>query len=228
MKTSDSLVNFAPAFLKAQKLITFAAKDTAHPFFKSKYADLPCVIDAVKSAMNDSGIMFMQAASPSEHGYLAMTTRLMHESGEWIEDTATLPLPKADPQGYGSASTYARRYGLAAICGLYQDDDDGNAAQKPAVKSIKAELPESSKSITLSVWDEQEHDTKIALQLIADEAIEIFKYTGAPETIDFLQKQELNTDEKVAIFSRFDSKMRAFLKKKQDVSNISIKHEGAK
>ena len=128
MKTSDSIAKLAPALLAAQKAITFAAKDTANPFFKTKYADLPCVIDAIKGPLNDAGIVFTQSASPSDPGFLAMTTRLIHESGEWIEDTATLPLPKADPQGYGSASTYARRYALAAITGLYQDDDDGTAA----------------------------------------------------------------------------------------------------
>lgn len=131
MKTSENISKIAPALLAAQKSITFAAKDSTNPHFKSKYADLPTVIDAVKIALNNEGIAFIQSGSPSEQGHLAMTTRLLHESGEWIEDTATLPLPKADPQGYGSASTYARRYGLAAICGLYQDDDDGHAAQKP-------------------------------------------------------------------------------------------------
>ena len=141
MKTSDSISKITPALLKAQMAITFAAKDTNNPFFKSKYADLPCVIDAVKPALNDAGIVFIQSASPSEPGYLAMTTRLLHQSGEWIEDTATLPLPKADPQGYGSASTYARRYGLAAICGLYQDDDDGNAAQKTTANPQHTEVP---------------------------------------------------------------------------------------
>lgn len=135
MNTSESVAKIAPALLAAQKAITFAAKDAVNPHYKSKYADLPTVIDAVKPALNEAGIVFIQSASPSEPGYLAMTTRLMHQSGEWIEDTATLPLPKADPQGYGSASTYARRYGLAAICGLYQNDDDGNAAQKPAAQA---------------------------------------------------------------------------------------------
>lgn len=130
MKTSETLTKISPALLKAQKEITFAAKDTNNPFFKSKYADLPCVIDAIKKPLNDNGIVFVQSASPSDPGYLSMTTRLIHESGEWIEDTATIPLPKSDPQGYGSASTYGRRYGLAAITGLYQDDDDGNAATK--------------------------------------------------------------------------------------------------
>lgn len=81
-----------------------------------------------QGALNNAGIVFLQTPSPSEDGTLALTTRLIHESGEWIEDTATCPLPKRDPQGFGSAMTYLRRYSLAAITGLYQDDDDGNAA----------------------------------------------------------------------------------------------------
>ena len=65
---------------------------------------------------------------------MCLTTRLFHDSGEWVEDTATIPLPKNDPQGYGSAATYGRRYALAAITGLYQDDDDGVGAMRPAAK----------------------------------------------------------------------------------------------
>lgn len=134
MKTSESIKQLSAALLKAQRSIKFAAKDANNPHFRSKYADLPAVIDAIKPALNEAGIVFMQTFSPSEAGFIAVTTRLLHESGEWIEDTATVPLPKSDPQGYGSAATYARRYSLAAITGLYQDDDDGNAASntKPA------------------------------------------------------------------------------------------------
>ena len=142
MKTSESISKIAPALVAAQQAITFASKDAKNPHFKSTYADLPAVIDAIKPSLNAQGIMFLQAPSPSEPGTLALTTRLVHESGEWIEDTATVPLPKNDPQGYGSAMTYARRYALAAITGLYQDDDDGNAAShvpaKPAQQPIKA------------------------------------------------------------------------------------------
>jgi len=134
MKTSESLVKFSPAFLKAQTSITFAAKDATNPHFKSKYADLESVIDAVKKSLNENGIMFIQSFSPSESGKLSLTTRLMHESGEWIEDTLNMPLQKNDAQGYGSAATYSRRYALAAITGLYQADDDGNEAVKPAPK----------------------------------------------------------------------------------------------
>jgi hypothetical protein len=128
MKTSESISKITAALLKAQKAITFAAKDATNPHFKSKYADLPTVIDAVKPALNDNGIVFLQTPTPSEPGTLALTTRLLHESGEWIEDTAITPLQKSDPQGYGSAITYLRRYSLASAVGLYQDDDDGNAA----------------------------------------------------------------------------------------------------
>lgn len=134
MKTSESIKQLSAALLKAQRSITFASRDAKNPHFKSTYADLPAVIDAIKPALNDAGLVFLQTFSPSEAGFIAVTTRLMHETGEWIEDTATVPLPKSDPQGYGSAATYARRYSLAAITGLYQDDDDGNAASntKPA------------------------------------------------------------------------------------------------
>lgn len=131
MKTSETIGKIATALLQAQKAITFAAKDASNPFFKSKYADLPTVIDAVKPALNDAGIVFIQSATPSEAGTLSLTTRLIHESGEWIEDIATAPLQKNDPQGYGSAITYLRRYSLAAFTGLYQDDDDGQAASHP-------------------------------------------------------------------------------------------------
>ena len=167
METSETLIKIAPALLKAQKEITFAAKDTNNPFFKSKYADLPCVIDAIKKPLNDNGIVFVQSASPSNPGYLSMTTRLIHESGEWIEDTATIPLPKSDPQGYGSASTYGRRYGLAAITGLYQDDDDGNASAKnvkPAQTPIAAlDVPKACTAIkTAETRAKAEHYADIA------------------------------------------------------------------
>lgn len=125
MNTSESVTKLAPALLAAQKAITFAVKDAVNPHLRNKYADLPAVIDAIKVALNDAGIAFMQSGTRSDDGKLHLTTRLMHESGEWIQDTLVMPIPKADPQGYGSALTYARRYALAAITGLYQDDDDG-------------------------------------------------------------------------------------------------------
>jgi hypothetical protein len=138
MKSSDSITKIAAALVKAQSEITFASKDAQNPHFKNRYADLPAVIDAVKPALNKHGIAFVQSPSPSDDGRLHLTTRLIHESGEWLQDTAVCPLSKADPQGFGSAMTYLRRYSLAAITGLYQDDDDGEGARPQASAPAKA------------------------------------------------------------------------------------------
>jgi hypothetical protein len=137
MKTSNSLVKLAPALVAAQAEITWATKDSTNPHFNNRYADLQSVIEAIKPALNKHGIFFSQHPTPSDAGKLGLTTILLHSSGEWIEDTAIIPLPKNDPQGYGSAMTYGRRYGLAAICGLFQSDDDGEAA-KPSQMPVKA------------------------------------------------------------------------------------------
>lgn len=156
MRTSDSIKQIAPALLAAQKQMTFAAKDSKNPHFKSKYAGLPQVIDAVKGPLNDNGITFIQTPSiPAiDDVRLVLVTRLLHESGEWIEDTAICPMPKQDPQGLGSAMTYLRRYSLAAICGLYQDDDDGEAAKldvEPQIKKIR--IAEDINDLRI-IWNE--------------------------------------------------------------------------
>lgn len=138
MKTSESITKISAALLQAQLAITFAAKDANNPHFKSKYADLPTVIDAVKPALNANGIVFLQALAPAPAGFVSLTTRLLHESGEWIEETAQEPLAQNTPQGYGSAVTYLRRYSLASFVGLYQDDDDGHAATHAPAKAASA------------------------------------------------------------------------------------------
>ena len=136
MKTSESIIKIAPAFLDAQKKITFAEKNARNPHFKNTYADLQSVIDAVKEPLNLAGISFIQSPTYGEDGRLHLTTRLLHISGEWIEDTGVIPLAKQDPQGFGSALSYFKRYSLASICGLYQDDDDGEKAKASPSNSL--------------------------------------------------------------------------------------------
>lgn len=131
MKTSESLEKIAPALILAQNNIKFAVENSTNPHLKNRYADLSSVIDAIKPALNHVQIAFMQMPEESEAGMIRLTTRLVHSSGEWIETTASCPMPKNDPQGFGSALTYLRRYSLSAICGLYADDDDGEAASQP-------------------------------------------------------------------------------------------------
>ena len=129
MKTSDSIKQIAEALVSAQKEIKFAVKDSTNPHFKSKYANINSVIDAVKAPLNNNNIAILQSLSPSDDGKLHLTTRLIHSSGEWIEDTAVCPLQKQDCQGLGSAVSYIRRYSLSAFLSLYSDtDDDGQSA----------------------------------------------------------------------------------------------------
>lgn len=182
MKTSESIKQLSAALLKAQRSITFASKEANNPHFRSKYADLPAVIDAIKPALNDAGLVFLQTFSPSEAGFIAVTTRLMHETGEWIEDTATVPLPKSDPQGYGSAATYARRYSLAAITGLYQDDDDGNAASNTKPAQI-AKVTAKQAADLQALADEVGADVAAFLGFVSTQLrTEIKKWSDIPAT----------------------------------------------
>lgn len=148
MKTSENLTKIAPALLAAQAEIKSALKDSTNPHFKNRYADLESVIAAVKPSLNKHGIVYLQPASESEDGRLHLTTRLLHESGEWMESTAVCPLPKADPQGFGSAMTYLRRYSLASFIGVAQSDDDGEGAahrEEAAPKPKPAPSPPAGK-----------------------------------------------------------------------------------
>lgn len=128
MKTSDSLKHFAPAFRKAQDEMEAVKKDQNNPFFKSKYANIESIINCVTPILNRNNLSFSQHPVSTERG-VGVTTILMHDSGEWIQDSYTLPLAKPGAQEGTAAITYARRYGLQAICGLRAyDDDDGERA----------------------------------------------------------------------------------------------------
>jgi hypothetical protein len=135
MNKSDSIKTIAPALLKAQQGIKAALKDSTNPHFKSKYADLSSVIDAVKEHLNGQGITFLQGIVAAEHG-VGVETMLLHTSGEWLSSILEIPASKQDAQGYGSAITYGRRYGLQSMCGVPAEDDDGNAATASAPSRI--------------------------------------------------------------------------------------------
>jgi hypothetical protein len=128
MKTSDSIKHIAEALVAAQKEIRFAVKDSTNPHYKSKYANINSVIDAVKAPLNNNNIAILQSLSPSDDNKLHLTTRLLHSSGEWLEDTAVCPLQKQDSQALGSCVSYIRRYSISSFLALYADDDDGQSA----------------------------------------------------------------------------------------------------
>jgi ERF superfamily len=126
------------AFVQAQKAFGPALKSSTNPHFRSRYADLAACVEAVIDALNQHGIALMQMTSECEDGVIVETV-LLHESGEALPcGKLHVVASKQDPQGYGSALTYARRYSLMAACGIAPEDDDGNAATRPAKASISA------------------------------------------------------------------------------------------
>lgn len=137
-----SMKEISTALVRAQKNFGPAIRNAANPHFRSRYADLAACLDAVQPALNEAGIAVLQKAVPCDAG-VAVETVFMHESGETIScGTFHVPAAKNDPQGYGSALTYARRYSLMAACGIAPEDDDGNAAsapQRPAPASARKE-----------------------------------------------------------------------------------------
>lgn len=141
MDKSDSIKELASALAKAQGQIGGAAKDSTNPFFKTKYADLSSVVDAIKLPLSENGLSYVQISHDSQSS-ASIETVILHSSGEWLSTgTITVPVNKADAQGYGSAITYARRYSLQMAFGVAPDDDDGNGAAKAKLKA----KPEPSK-----------------------------------------------------------------------------------
>jgi hypothetical protein len=124
----------ATALAKAQANMGKALKQANNPHFRSKYADLGNVMDACLPALNEAGIALIQPTGEDEHGRYVETILIHGESGEQLTCRVPLIVSKNDMQGYGSAVTYARRYGLMAMAGIAPEDDDGNAASKAPPK----------------------------------------------------------------------------------------------
>lgn len=202
MNRSESIAKLSVALVKAHAEIGVVVKGASNPFFKSKYADLASVVEAVKPALLKNEIVVVQGLQDAEGG-VAIETMLLHSSGEWISSTLRLPAAKEDAQGYGSACTYGRRYGLMAICGVPADDDDGNAA------TATAPVKEKGKSVAREVWDEMDLETQKWLQGIADSVRMVGESKGWLFAMQTLEEQGLEADHKVAVWSRFDSKERA-------------------
>ena len=123
MNKSESIDELAAALAKAQGSINDAVKSASNPYFKSKYADLAAVRAAVREPLTSNGLAISQIAASNDQAAIVETV-LMHSSGQWVSGVLAIPVTKRDAQGYGSAISYARRYGLMAILGMASDDDD--------------------------------------------------------------------------------------------------------
>jgi hypothetical protein len=149
MKQSENISNLAKALVKAQSTMKAnVVANAENASYGSRYADLGQVIAVCRDALNKEGITVIQSPTASAVlGVVNLTTRILHVSGEWLEDVFSSPLNQLDQQGQGSAISYMRRYALAAMMGLYTgDDDDAEGAkqegfQKPEAADVAPAKP---------------------------------------------------------------------------------------
>jgi hypothetical protein len=195
--------NIAKALVAAQKEFGPALKTNTNPHFRSKYADLSACVEAVIDALNSNNIMLMQNTHESDSGVIVETI-FLHESGESISNGRLhVPAAKNDPQGYGSALTYARRYSLMAACGIAPEDDDGNSAV--AAKN-------AAKSVAKDVHDSLPPEQKAFVQETANHIIAALSIDEIDRAHEIFYRKNLDNEEKMAVWALLDSKQRSALK----------------
>ena len=206
-----SIANLAAALTKAQAEIEGAAKDRLNPHFKSKYADLSSVMDAIKPALAKHGLAFVQVSHDRDHA-AAVETVIVHSSGETMNcGIVSVPVSKGDAQGFGSALTYARRYSLSAAFGVAPEDDDGNAAAaaKPANTATEVmgdafRALEPDEQTLATDWANQAE--KLAQHSISDANQDI------TENLATIEDHETRENWKCAVSYKLSSKTRNALK----------------
>ncbi len=210
----QSIANLAAALVKAQAEIEGATKDKVNPHFRSKYADLGAVVDAVKPALVKHGLAYVQVSHDRDHA-AAIETLIVHQSGETLScGVVSVPVSKGDAQGYGSAMTYARRYSLSAAFGVAPEDDDGNAA---AAAKPKPNTP------TQQMKDELEKETpenQEWLQRVAQEVEHLLVKEGPEQAYahmmqelpDIKAENERHNDLRMALNSLFTPKTKNALR----------------
>ena len=164
---SEQINELAAALSRAQASITGALKDSANPFFKSKYADLASCWDACRKQLTDNGLSVIQTTDIVSDTVVVRTT-LAHSSGQWVSGILPVKAKDDGPQAQGSGITYARRYALAAIVGLAQIDDDAEAAQGRTGINPRGDM---GLAITPAQRDPIVAEFRAALDLDADEPL---------------------------------------------------------
>ena len=129
---SESIANLMGAMLKVQGTVDSVRKDSRNPHFKAGYASLEAVVDTIRPACQEAGLVVMLAPGEFAGQCITVEAFIAHAaSGEWLRSAMQLPVQKNDPQGVGSAITYGERYSLMALFAIPAVDDDGEAASRP-------------------------------------------------------------------------------------------------
>lgn len=211
MKTSTSIAALAAALAKAQGQLEGAKKDSTNPHFKSRYADLASVVEAIKGCFPVNGLSYVQTVVTAESG-VGVETMLLHSSGEWVcGEPFYVPVERANAQGFGSALTYCRRYSLAAIAGVAPEDDDGNAAAAAAPSKTGFSGPISGATVVREVFDKMAPDEQ---DFIRSHFMAVSKlFADGADMHAYIESQHLDADEKMALWSLLPSNIRSAIKK---------------
>lgn len=135
MRTSETIDELAEALSQAQAEITNPEKNAKNPHYKSNYADLAGVLATVRPAFSKVGLAVIQMPHTTESGNIALTTRIVHKSGQWVEDSLDIPMQGSNiAQAAGTVITYLRRYSLAAAAGVHQEDPDAQGLDGETTK----------------------------------------------------------------------------------------------
>jgi len=156
---SEHVNELFTALSKAQAEIKPAVKDAKNSFFKSKYSDLPSVWSACQEPLTKNGLSVMQTFDTVE-GKDYLITTLGHTSGQWIKSKCPILCNDTKPQSYGSACSYARRYALAAICGVVSDDDDDGEAAMGRGQSQPEVISAEQKKVLNDLMDKLPKETQ--------------------------------------------------------------------
>ena len=129
---SPTIGKLAKALAKCQTDLVPASKSSSNPFFNSKYSDISEVLKACQRPLGNNGIALTQGSHNSKTGFYVWTQLTHADSGEYIRTAIAVSVGKADNHAIGSALTYGRRYGISAMVGIAQEDDDGNTSVQTA------------------------------------------------------------------------------------------------
>ena len=207
MNKSESIGKLAEALAKAQGVIEGAHKSSSNPYFKSKYADLASVWDAIRKPLSDNGLAVIQTGVPNaEHDLISIETTLCHTSGEWVSGIISVKAAKTDPQSVISCVTYLRRASLSAIAGVSPEDDDAEAVthgkepqkalskeKKAVVEDVPEETSENAEFAALPLGEKFEILTKLCEEkkYTPKKAVETYRPEEMTKFYAYLNKLEV-------------------------------------
>lgn len=195
--TTKKIENLFNAMFNLQSEIKNPIKNAYNPFHKSKYADLPSILDYIKPLLQKNNLLLIQSHDPYENG-VKVITKLLHVSGESFDSTLQFPVEKQTPQGYGSAITYARRYAiLSLLCISADDDDDGNENEKHNKQedlTIQDRILKAYKDLSLTFEEIEKFEARFEKKKLLDILNEIgkTKYKAKEQWTEKLRNDIIN------------------------------------